>query len=66
MLGVVGPDRDYWRAGRLAPRSSRLKWDLCNAGLQALDVALLFKNKKEGGSTRASPVAALMPKSVSI
>ena len=32
----------------------------------ALDVALLCKkNKKEGGSTRASPVAAPMPKSVS-
>ena len=36
-----------------------------NAGLQALDVALLCKNKKEGGSARASPVAAPMPKSVS-
>ena len=28
-------------------------------------VTLLCKNKKEGGSVRASPVAALMPKSVS-
>ena len=34
-------------------------------GLQALDVALLYKNKKKGGSARASPVAAPMPKSVS-
>ena len=35
-------------------------------GLQALDVALLCKKKKEkGGSARASPVAAPMPKSVS-
>ena len=33
--------------------------------LQALDVALLCKNKKEGGLARASPVAAPMPKSVS-
>ena len=33
-------------------------------GLQALDVTLLCKNKKERGSARASPVAALMPKSV--
>ena len=34
------------------------------AGMQALDVALLCKNKKEEGSARASPVAAPMPKSV--
>ena len=48
-VGVVGPDLDCWRAG-----------------LQALDVALLYKkNKKEGGSARASSVAAPMPKSVS-
>ena len=33
-------------------------------GLQALGVALLCKNKKEGGSAGASPVAAQMPKSV--
>ena len=32
--------------------------------LLALDVALLCKNKKEGGSARASPVVAPMPKSV--
>ena len=33
---------------------------------QALDVALpCKKNQKEEGPTRASPVAALMPKSVS-
>ena len=35
-------------------------------GLQALDVALLCKNKEKGGSARASPVAAPMPKSVSL
>ena len=34
------------------------------SGLQALEVALLCKNKKEGGSARASPVATPMPKSV--
>ena len=39
--------------------------DCWRAGLQTLDVALLCKNKKEGGSTRASPVAAPMPKSFS-
>ena len=32
--------------------------------MQALDMALLCKNKKEGGSAGASPVAAPMPKSV--
>ena len=32
--------------------------------LQALCVALLYKNKKEGGSAGALPVAAPMPKSV--
>ena len=42
-----------------------LKFDCCSAGLQALDVALLYKkNKKEGGSARVSPVAAPMSKSV--
>ena len=48
LVGVFGPDLDYWRPG-----------------LQAQDVALLCKIKKEGGSVRASPVAAPMPKSVS-
>ena len=38
--------------------------DYCWAGLQALDVALLCKDKKEEGSAGASPVAAPMPKSV--
>ena len=33
-------------------------------GLQALDVALLCKDKKEEGSTGASPATAPMPKSV--
>ena len=64
-MGVFGPDLDRWRAGLQAPGSSGLKWDSCSAGLQALDVALLCKSKKEGGSARASPVAAPMPKSVS-
>ena len=39
--------------------------DYCWTGLLALDVALLCKNKKEEGPTRASPVAAPMSKSVS-
>ena len=63
-MGVVGPDLDRWQAGLQAPGSSGLKWDFCSAGLQALDMALLCKSKKEGGSARASPVAAPMPKSV--
>ena len=37
-----------------------------SAGLQALGVTLLCKNKEKGGSARALPVAAPMPKSVSL
>ena len=33
--------------------------------LMVLKTTLLYKNKKEGGSARASPVATSMPKSVS-
>ena len=58
-------DLDRWQAGLQVPGSSGLKWDCYSAGLQALDEALLCKSKKEGGSARASPVAAPMPKSVS-
>ena len=61
---VVGPDLDYWRAGLQVPRSSGLRQDCCNAGLQALDGALLCKNEEER-SARALPVVAPMPKSVS-
>ena len=64
-IGVVGPDLDCWRAGPQAPGSSGLKLDGCSTSLQALGVALLYKNNKEGGSARDSPVAAPMPKSVS-
>ena len=42
-----------------------LNRDCNNGDLLALGVALLCKNKKEGGSARALPVAAPMPKSVS-
>ena len=45
-------------------RSSGWRYDCCWADLQALDVALLCKNKKEEGSAGASPVAAPMLKSV--
>ena len=61
---VVGPDLDYWRAGQQVPGLSRLRQNRCNAGLQALDGALLCKNEEEK-SARALPVAAPMPKSVS-
>ena len=42
-----------------------LRQDHRTVDLQALDVALLYKNKEEGGLARASLVAAPMPKSVS-
>ena len=52
-----------WFAG---PWIVGLKLDCCSAGLQALGVTLLCKNKEEGGSARASPGVAPMPKSVSL
>ena len=39
-------------------------WNCRWAGPLALDGELICKNKKEGGSARASPVAARLPKSV--
>ena len=55
-------NRNWDRAcrGRWAGPGLMLGW----AGLQALNVALLCKNKKERGSARSSPVTAPMPKSV--
>ena len=46
--------------------STGLGWSGCNrwAGPLALDDGLLCKNKKKGGSARASPVAAPIPKLV--
>ena len=44
--------------------SSGQGWDYCYADRLALDVMHLYRNKKEGGSVGASPVAAPMPKSV--
>ena len=43
--------------------SSGLGYDCCCADRQVLNAARLYKNKEEGGSARASPVAAPMPKS---
>ena len=62
-VGVVWPDLDCWRAGLQAPGSSGLRQDRYNAELQASNVVFLCKNEKEGGSVRASPMAAPMPKS---
>ena len=62
---VVGPDLDCWRAGMQALGLFGLSLDCCTVDLQVLDVALLCKNKEEGGLARASPVVAPMPKSVS-
>ena len=56
-IGVVGPEIGLllgWSTGS----------GCGTAGLQALDVALPCKDKKEEGSVGASPVAAPMPKSV--
>ena len=56
-IGVVRPEIGLllsWSAGS----------GCGTVGLQALDVALLCKDNKEEGSAKASPVAALMPKSV--
>ena len=42
------------------------EYDCCRADRRALNMALLCKkNKQEGGSAWALPVAAPMPKSVS-
>ena len=65
-VGAIGPVLDCWRAGLQALGSSGLKLDCYKTGLQALSVTLPCKNKEEGGSARASPVAAPMPKSVSL
>ena len=64
-MGVIGLDQDCWRAELEDAGSSGAVEDRCTVDLRALIEALLCKNKKEGGSARASSVAAPMPKSVS-
>ena len=64
-MGVVGLDQDCWRAELEDAGSFGLWYDHYNVDLRTPIVALLCKNKEEGGSARASPVAAPMPKSVS-
>ena len=54
-IGVVGPEIGLllgWSAGS---GSSGLRYVRGWAGLQALGVALLYKNKKEGGSPGLRP-----------
>ena len=65
-VGVVGADLACWQVGLQAPGSSGLRLDRYNAELQAPNAVFLYKNKKEGGSARALPVVAPMPKSVSL
>ena len=62
VLGVVGLDQDCWQVELEDAGSFGLWQDHCNVNLRVLIVALLCKKKKEGGSARASPVAAPMPK----
>ena len=65
VLEVVGLDQDCWRVELEDAGSFGLWQDRCNVDLRVLIVALLCKKNEEGGSARASPVAAPMPKSVS-
>ena len=65
MFGAVGPDLDRCWAGPQAVRR-RDEYERRCVDQRALKVALLCKKiQKEGGSARASPMAAPMPKSVS-
>ena len=64
-VGVIWPDLACWWAGLQASGSSGLRLDRFYAELQTPNVVFFCKNKKDGGSAGASPVAAPMPKSVS-
>ena len=64
-MGVVGLDQDCWQAELEDAGSPGLWNDCCNVDLRAQIAGPLCKNQGEGGSARASPVAAPMPKSVS-
>ena len=60
---LAGPGLLAGWVGLQAPGSSGLRQDRYNAELQAPNVVFLCKNEKKGGSARASPMAAPMPKS---
>ena len=63
---VVGPDLDLCWTDPQAIRRRARGYDCYCSDRQVLSVAhLCKKNKKEGGSARASPMVAPMPKSVS-
>ena len=55
---ILGWSAGSWTVGA--------KEECYNVDQPTLDVALLYINKEEGGSAGASPVAAPMPKSVSL
>ena len=64
-MEVVGPDQDCWRGELEDVGSSELWQGCCNVDRRAQVAGPLCKNQEEGGSARASPVAAPMPKLVS-
>ena len=65
-MGVVGLDQDDLWTELEDAGSLGLGQDRCNVDLRVPTKILPCKNKEEGGSARASPVAAPMPKSVSL
>ena len=49
-VGVVGPNLDCWRTGLQVPRSSGLKFECCNAGLQLWTWhSFARRTRKKGG-----------------
>ena len=62
-MGVVGLDQDRWRVEFGGYQIVWVLEDGCNVDQWAPIKAPLCKNKEEGGSARAWPVAAPMPKS---
>ena len=61
-MGVVGLDQDCWWAELEDAGPFRLGQDRCNVDLRAPMRCFSAKTKEEGGSARALPVAAPMPK----
>ena len=55
-VGVVGPDLDLCWASLSALGPSGLKEECCNVGQPALGMALLYKNREEGGLISAQKV----------
>ena len=65
-VGVVGLEQDCWQA-KLEDAGLSVLWQgCCNVDWRARIAGPLCRNQEEGGSARASPVAAPMPKSVSL